>query len=304
MSIRKCGSCGMAALYVSWSQLRHHEQCRQKAHLLRQNKKDPATNIRVYFPGTVVDRAMRAWLSDDDRKPGQMAASIQEVMDREEQSAKDTGDGIVKWKNRADRDEVRYFCIDLVKKLEPILYELVVPHQFEPSKRFKAPLTVPNHLNEPTEIFLVGEMDILSYIEAPNPWWVYDLKATKNDSYWRSTIGQLVFYDIACYLMFSSYTERVGLIQPMCKQPVVTIQVTNQQRVEMMQRILSMCRQIWNEDFKLAEDTRPCFMCAVKPSCSRFKPVGGKMQLIGAGPLEAIPVQPDADAVFNELLEL
>jgi hypothetical protein len=273
-------------LNISWSQLRSHEECKRKASLLRQKKKQEMYDARVFFPGTVVDRAMRAWLMDDNRQPGGMEKSVAEVMDREEQHSRDTGDGIVRWKYPADRAEVTTFCTTLVTRLEPILVERVLPFEFEPSKRFRAPIEIPYLDGTKAVVNLNGEMDILvrdpARLDGPaplTPWQVLDLKATKDDSYWRKTMGQLVFYDIACFAMFQQFTYFTGLVQPMCKEPIVGVSVDNQQRVEMMQRIISMAHDIWKNNFPLADTTRPCQRCDVKHACERFNPVGGRVGL-------------------------
>lgn len=310
----ECGSPMLGKeLKLSWSQLRYYDECKQKAYLLRTGKRPSDADIRVFFPGTVVDRCMRAYLSLDDPAPdGFMTRSVKSIMDKEEETAKESGDGIVKWKHRADRIEVLEFCIELVKRLEPLLWDLVIPHQYEPSKRFKVPVNIPYLDNKPTPILLIGEMDILvkTVPEQELPWVVWDLKATKNDQYWRSTISQLVFYDICVYLMFKKYTSQVGLIQPMCKQQTVAMTVTNQQRVDMMQRIIGMAHSIWraelyagtpagDKEIEVRPDTKHCFMCSVKSSCYRFQPIGHRMQL-GIGSLDNI----EPDTVLQELLEM
>lgn len=327
----KCGDVIPKQLYLSWSQLRHHSECKQKSYLMRTGQKDPATNIRVFFPGTVVDRVMRDYLMLGEPAAGFMASRVKDKMDEEEQNCKDTGDGIAKWKSRADRIEVAEFCVELVKRLEPILADLVLPHQYEPSKRFKVPVSIPYLDGTRTSVMLVGEYDILLKYASPHdlsprPWEIWDLKATKNDQYWRSTIGQLIFYDLCNYLMFRQYTARVGLIQPMCKQQTVAIEITDQQRVEMMQRIIGMAHSIWkteafpnsevfNIETEIRPDTKYCFMCAVKKSCPRFQPTGiGNVMNLGIGnddllnmapqiPVTQVPIVPafGVGDLLNEL---
>jgi CRISPR/Cas system-associated exonuclease Cas4 (RecB family) len=281
-------------LNISWSQLRSHTECRRKAHLQRQGKKAEMYDARVYFPGTVVDRAMRNWLNDEARRPGGMAAMIEGIAAHEEQYSRENGDGIVRWKHPRDCAEVIAFCQELVTKLEPLLYENVLPYEFEPAMRFRAPIEIPYLDGTKTVVHLTGEMDILvrdpgwvamegSLDSPPAPWQVLDLKATRDDSYWRKTMGQLVFYDIACFAMFQQFTHFTGLIQPMCKEQIVGIRVENQQRVEMMQRIISMAHDIWSDNFPVAPTTSPCSRCDVKHACTRFSPVGGRGDRIGLG---------------------
>lgn len=311
---------GARELRLSWSQLRYFDECHQKAYLIRNGKKSKDTNIRVFWPGTVVDRCMRDYLNDDNRTSGQMVRSLQAVMEREEKLALESGDGVVKYKSRADKMEVLEFCTELLKRLEPLLSELILPHDFEPSKRFKVPVVIPYIDGKPTTILLVGEMDILMKYKVPNkankPWEVWDLKATKNDQYWRSTIGQLVFYDLCTFLMYREYTLQAGLIQPMCKQQTIAIQITDQQRVEMMQRIIAMAHSVWKSEvyagtpvgeaeIEVRPDTKHCYMCSVKSSCYRFQPIGSKMNL-GIGSLDDIElfVPSEKDLILAELFEI
>lgn len=274
----------MEVLYLSWSQLRYFSECKRKGHLMRSGKKAVASDIRGYFPGTVVDRVMRSWLEDENRQPGGMVDhpdyGVAATLLREEQAAKDKADGIVRWKHPKDKREVAEFCAQLVHKLEPHLRELVLPWQFEPAHKFRIPVTIPYIDGTPAKVVLVGEIDILVKTEAEErPWEVWDLKATKDPGYWRKTLGQLVFYDIAVFASFEDYTSKVGLIQPMCPEPAPYLEVSNQQRVEMMQAIIAMAHDIWSENYPLAETTRPCFQCAAKNACPRFNPVGGKLSL-------------------------
>lgn len=277
----------MTVLYLSWSQLRYHSECRQQAHLLREKGKPPDANIRAYFPGTVCDRTMRSWLEDEGREPGGMVThpeyGVAATLIREEARARDNGDGIVKWKSVRDRREVAELCATAVDRLEPVLRERVLHLDFQPAARFKVPVQIPDKAGQSVTIVLVGEMDLLCRVkgeeQATQPWQIWDLKITKDNSYWRKTISQLVFYDIATFAMFGQYTHRAGLFQPLCKDQTPNFEITNQQRVEMMQRIIGMAHKIWDKDFDLAEDTKPCFMCMVKNSCPRFKPVGGKLTI-------------------------
>ena len=86
---------------------------------------------------------MGDWLSLDGLQPGWMAAHVDEILDREEASARETGDGVVKWRTPGDKARVCAWCKELVTRLEPILYELVIPYVHEPHSRFKVPLTIP-----------------------------------------------------------------------------------------------------------------------------------------------------------------
>ena len=57
-------------LRLSWSQLRTHDECNQKSFLMRSGKRSKVTDLRNFFHGMVVDRAMRDWLNNPMRTAG------------------------------------------------------------------------------------------------------------------------------------------------------------------------------------------------------------------------------------------
>jgi hypothetical protein len=259
-------------MLVSWSQLRAHEECRHKGVLLRAGKRSPAQDIRGFFHGTVVDRVMRAWLEDPARQPGQMVAMVDAWIESCLRDAVESGDGVVRWKSATDRAEMRGFCVDLVTRLEPLLDKYVLPFDFEPAKRFNVPLEVPYLDGSPTCVHLVGEMDILLR-DGQLRWGVWDLKATRDNDYWRKVLGQLVFYELACWIAFGEHTALTGLIQPMCADPVVTFTVSEDDHQQMLSRIVRFATDRWQRDTPPREGTDVCVFCPVKHACSRFNPV-------------------------------
>ncbi len=256
-------------LRLSWSQLRNHEECKRKSYLLRSGKKAKVTNIRGYFHGMVVDKVMRDWLGNPLRSPGEMTDMVTAALVDVEQEAKDTGDGIVRWKDAQDRRDLALFCVELVRRLEPILDELVLPYRHEPATRFKAPLRIPNLDSELTEITLVGETDLV--VHHPDGLQVWDLKGTKDNQYWRKVLGQLYFYDIAMLVMHGKRTERVGLIQPMCSEQIMQFRVSDEDRASMFARITNFAHDIWREERTCKADTAGCSWCEVRHACPRFQ---------------------------------
>lgn len=263
----------METLRISWSSLKAHEHCRQQVYLSRMGKKNPAQNIRNFFHGMVVDAVMREWLREDDPQPGQMVTRIDAAIDSQMLKAAENGDGVVRWKHRADRREMSEFCKELVVRLEPILYDLVLRYEFEPSKRFSTPVSIPDPAGNMTEILLSGEIDLLVR-DDDEQWQVWDLKGTANDDYWRQTIAQLTFYDVAIHSMFGDYTAKAGLIQPMCAQRVMPVRITDAERLDMMSRIIRMAHFMWKGDWQPRESTTGCSYCAVRHACAKFQPVG------------------------------
>lgn len=254
---------------ISWSGLRAHLECTQRSALLRAGKRAPTQNLRNYFHGMVVDSVMRDWLDDPQRRPGTMPGRVEEYITRMSADAKTNGDGVVRWKHPGDRAELHEFCVELLHRLEPILTELVLPHRFVTAHRFAQPVAVPYLDGTPTTVILRGETDLLT-VERPGRLTVWDLKGTRDDSYWRKVTGQLVFYDLAMLAATGQPTTRVGLIQPMCTQPVVHFTVTEDQRRQVWAAITRMATDIWRGEATCRTDTDRCFMCEVSHACPRY----------------------------------
>lgn len=248
--------------------LRAHEECRQKTALLRQGKRAKAQNLRSYFHGMVVDSVMRAWLANPHRSAVDMRTLVEEHIERGQREAVETGDGVVRWRDAGDRDVLRDFSVELVRRLEPILTEHVLPYDYYCGHRFKHPLTLPDG----TEILLNGEMDLLV---ADHGWVVWDLKGTKDNGYWRKVVGQLTFYDLATKLERGEHTRFAGLIQPMCDQQLLTFEFDGDARRAMLARILRYVSDVQAANEQCRADTSGCSWCEVKHACPRYTPAPG-----------------------------
>ena len=256
---------------ISWSSLRTHMECKRKSALVRAGRSHKARDMRVFFHGMVVDRLMRDWLEDPQRLPGQMVARVDAAIERVAKDAIESEDGVVRWRHANDRKELRAFCTELVTRLEPILDRLITPHEFHSALRFREHLTVPYLDGTPTQIRITGEMDLLVHTAA-GEWIVWDLKGTADDSYWRKVLGQLVFYDLAVALRHGERTSRVGLIQPMCTEPVKEFVLGDEQRNQLLVHIAGMATDIWRDDQTCKESTAGCGWCEVRHACPRFDP--------------------------------
>jgi PD-(D/E)XK nuclease superfamily len=245
-----------------------HSECPERARLTWDGRKSPVADVRVFFRGNVADRAMRRWLQQDDPQPGQMAAWIDEVLADTEQEVISEGDGIVRWRSATDRHEVREWCLALVQRLEPILYRIVVPLDYEPAKRFKAPIKVQCPHGNMCQVLLTGEFDVLTR-DSGGDFRVWDLKATEDNSYWRKTAGQLVTYDLACRLLYGKFPVRTGLIQPMCTQPVLEFAWTDEHRRVLASRISATALEIWGKQCK-PRPGHQCYDCNVKHACPLY----------------------------------
>ncbi len=273
---------------ISWTKLRNWDECPAKADLMRAHK-SPVSDIRNYFPGTVADRLMDAWLGmgDNEHPPpaGWMAANVDAYMESEEITARETGDGLVRWKTPGDKAEVREFVHETVVRLEEILGEYCLPFDWAQHWRFKVPISI-----DGTDVLLIGETDLLVF----EPWdagriMIWDLKATKNNAYYEKVLGQIAFYWIAIAAshgtVFGKPPGRVhrlgrfpaggGLIQPMCDQRVLPVGVGDQAIREIIGRIERVTRDIRAG----RTDPKPgsyCGRCEVRHACPVFKIEGGR----------------------------
>jgi hypothetical protein len=216
---------------------------------------------------------MRAWLSQDSPQPGQMAAMVDEVLEAAERDAPAEGDGVVRWKTAGDKAETREWCRELVIRLEPILLELAVPIEYQPAVRFSAPLVLPHPEGGQRQIQLIGEIDLLTR-DAVGGWRVWDLKGTRDPSYWRKVVGQLLFYEVAVRLMHGDWPVQSGLIQPMIDQRVLTFEFSETDRRDMMYRMSKVATDIWRGALGPKADMAGCDRCDVRHACPKFAGTG------------------------------
>lgn len=265
-----CPRCGRVVLKISWSALRNQETCKQRGFQIRSGHRAPLTNSRVFFPGTVVDRVVRDWLLTDP-SPGLMPDMVETIMEREWKTILDEG-GVITWRNSSDRAAVLSDCREAVTKIEPSLNTYVVPYEYQADKGFKVPVLIPHPAGGTEEILLNGYMDI-EVKDDQGRFWIWDVKMTRNNDYWRKTVGQLTFYALSVLLSEGVLPVRVGLLQPMCDERVKAFAVTPDVSSQMMQRITGMARDIWTGEKTPRSDTAECSYCEVRHACTRFQPV-------------------------------
>lgn len=269
---------------LSWTRLKELEECRAKGWLHAQGRFAQFRDNRIFFPGTVVDRAMRAFLDQPDPQPGSMVAAVDSIFDREEAAARDNGDGIVKWKTISDREATRAKCRECARRLEPILLEHVVPHDYQVAVRFEVPIQVP-YRGQPKEMRLVGEMDLLVIEGAQHDGGgqpvaqtgqlkVYDLKMTENNDYWKQTFPQLNYYGLACFGMKLGWPVKSYLIQPMCEVQVPAFDFSMDDKRELFSRIVRAAEYWWDGDHSPKADNDGCAYCPAKGACPKFVTAG------------------------------
>jgi hypothetical protein len=265
----------VSELWISWSALRTHEECKQKGFLQRTGKKATLNDTRVFFPGTVTDRVVRDWLANTDIHPsdnlGAMPGMVSEIMDRERELINEGDSGVMVWKNKGDRAEVEKQCIEAVTKIEPALLKFVVPYEYMADFRFKAPLRLPHPAGGTELVVLNGYMDIIVK-DDKGRFWVWDVKHTRDSSYWKKTAGQIGFYDLAVEIMFGQPTIRSGLLQPLALPIVKPIPTDADARSVTMSRIASMATDVWMGNKEPRRDNKECGFCQVKHACSKWQP--------------------------------
>lgn len=262
-------------LSMSWTALRIHEECRHKGMLKRSGVRSPMQDVRNYFHGTVADKIVREWLEDPERQLGTMQARVAPMFDSEAEKLANSDQGYVRWKNLADKATMQAKVEQLVVTIEPWLVTNVLPHEFEPEVRFRFPISMPGLRGEDVVVMLVGGIDILVRT-AEGDWHVWDLKATANPDYWRSSKGQLVFYGLALQMGFAPHKvpTKVGLVQPLVPEFEKVLELTDEDYSLMWSRMVRMLHDIQRGDFAYREGViSGCNWCEVRSACSRFKPV-------------------------------
>lgn len=258
---------------LSWSQLRNAQECKQKRYLTVTGTRRSARDQRLFLPGNVTDRVVRNWLKNDPANhQGEMPEMVNETIDLIREEILTKGERIT-WKHDlGDRENIRKECIEAVTKIEPTLMKLVVPFEYEADFDFAAPIRLPRLDGSKEIIYIIGKMDILVRDDL-GQLFVWDVKHTKDDQYWRKTVGQLTFYDLAVKLLYGQNTMNTGLLQPLCKKIVFPHEVTDQARAEMYQRIVGVANDIWNNDNTPNQTMEYCGNCEVRAACAKFAPV-------------------------------
>lgn len=253
---------------ISWSSLQRYELCKQKNYLVMNGQTAPGKDVRNFLAGNIVDRIQRDWL--ENPVAGAMPKWVDTYMER--CIAESEERGTIKWRSKNDKSEIKKFCVEVTTALEPILTARVLPYDYEPAKRFYTPVKIKNpNTGIVEEIILRGEFDLLVRDPADKRFIVWDLKTTRDNDYWKKTLGQLVFYDLVIISMFGEPPKKTGLIQPACDEQVKEFYFDNSHRAEMWGRINAMMQSEWIGDHEPKKDNAGCSWCEVQHACSKFQ---------------------------------
>lgn len=258
-------------LRISWTGLKRYEDCHQRQLRTVQGKAAKTSNGRIFLPGSVCDRSMRKWLESDNPLPGQMVEYVDEFLRYFED---EDPQYVIKWRGNPneDRAKVREFCQGVVRELEPILMQKVIPYRYQPEVRFTIPMYLPDLNGEPRLVHLIGGIDI-AVLDDNDDFELIDLKSTADESYVRRGIlGQLTFYSIAWgqYVGQRDQPRRACFVLPACRQKVVPVDVGPEERKVMLSRIVAMAHGVWREEWQ-PNPGGQCGWCDVKGACDHFK---------------------------------
>lgn len=261
---------------LSWSKLKAYEACHKRSQLISEGKKSKIIDGRGFLPGNLADSAMRIWLLRGQFDPGGMKRLLPDLW------AQWTGPDAeyrIDWKGDPRKDQVGVLeqVVASVEILEPILMDKVVPFApaYKPEFRFTSAVFIPGLDGEPVNIELFGAVDVATR-RAEAKYGIYDLKISERASYLRSTLGQLIFYDLAFKAHTGFYPVEHEFWAPMLPlqdkpQPaIIPLHVTNEHRAQMISRIIDYCHGVWRGDWALTPDINECYYCPVKHACPRW----------------------------------
>jgi hypothetical protein len=260
-------------LSISWTALQRYEACHQRHLRTLEGKaiRKPFAS-RDFLAGNIADRVQRAWLHLPDPQPGQMAQMVPDMFDRwTNPDREDEEFQPVKWRGdpQVDRKEVQEFCTLVVTRLEPILLKWVVPYDYQPELRFEAWIGLPDLNGDTTPVRLIGAIDIV--VRLPDGrFLLFDLKATKNDSYIAKTLGQGIFYDVSWAHYWGQHPIRFGFIAPALDERLIWCDIDTGDRAVMHSRIMRFAQGMWAGEWAPKADDEGCDHCDCKHACDKY----------------------------------
>lgn len=245
--------------------------------LVSQDKGASVKDTRNFLAGNVADALAERWLAEDDPRPGQMLEWLPEVFASWTEGG-DAQEGKLRWRGPDDRQRIYDNVAGGLPVLEALLIEHVLAHDYETQTRLDAAGEHPDGYRYE----FTGRPDYLVRLE-PGTYRVLDLKMTTRPDYWRQTLAQLLFYEIALLLMLpeGSAFAGGGFIQPLVVPHYIPVEWTEDHRRSMMSRVLKF---VAHEAAQAPPVPNPedCWGCDTKHACPVHRPVAdGKRVSLG-----------------------
>lgn len=212
----------MRSVKISWTQLRKKYEKKTGG----SGRSSGRSMQESFFLGNTGDQLTRLWL---ERQDVQMSDLIPEAIEAASGGLSKKS-GSDKFLTPAKVKQIHSDFIAITKRLQPMLEDYILPFEYMVPHKFDSVLVI-----DDAEVHLVGEMDFFVWDE--NGYGIFDLKITENPDYWRSTVAQLTFYDIAASAQQKGQLMSAGLLQPMCSESFLPVLISPQDRREMFMNI-------------------------------------------------------------------
>ena len=259
------------SVLVSWSGLKRWEHCPQHQLRVIRHEVERSDRGRVFLPGTVCDLVQRRWL--EDPQPGQMPEMVETVF----AEVVAERESVIKWRGNPvqDQADVQAYCREVLTNLEPWLVENVLPYDYQPEVRFRAYLQVPYLCEDRLGLVkLIGGIDLVVRDDR-GKFRLYDLKVSRNPTYLRSTLAQLIFYDLAWGAIQGDFYHATdwAFVTPALPEKTIPITVDRDDRRVMLSRIVKYAHGVWRDSWHPKADDEGCQFCEARGACDKFKTV-------------------------------
>lgn len=259
---------------ISWSSLKRLENCPQHQYRHMRQETDISQKGRIFLPGTVCDLVQRRWLDSGDPQPGQMPDMVEAVLNETIEKR----ESVIHWNGdaKADYARVKAHCIGQVKRLEPWLLTNVVPFEYAAEHKFEVYTLVPfEDTGQYLPILLNGGIDIVVHDPAQpmdRGYRLHDLKISESPSYLRSTLAQLVFYNLVWGTLYNNYdaVDYHSFVTPSLPEMEIPLTLGHEDRRLMLSRIIKFASVIARGCFDPNPEAVGCSGCEAKRVCTRF----------------------------------
>lgn len=259
---------------ISWSGLKRWEACPQHQLRVIQHKTEKSNKGRIFLPGTVADLVQRRFLESDAPYKGQMEEMVNEVFTE----VVEEGESKILWKGNPvkDAESVRDTVRTAVNRMEPWLFQNVLPYDYQAEVKFRAHMQVPYICNDEIKapIKMIGGIDVLVR-DDKGKFRIHDLKITKDPGYMKQTLAQLTFYDLAWGLIQGDFNHAVewSFLAPLTDEFIIPVTVDHENRREMMSRIVKYAQGVWQDQWEPKASDSNCGWCEARGACDKFKVV-------------------------------